>query len=101
MGRFNDIPRKGVSGFDRGLKCSASGVVECFVQQEDLGGVEAQLAKLPGNLLERVRPQTASDEGANMLGTQLHLNRTPGVKRERDESHCPQSMADGAALAIG
>lgn len=76
------------------------GIVERFMQQKDLGDFQPKRVKLPAKLLECVRAESSSDQGADMLGTEFHLDGPVRVQRERHVANGAEVMADRATFAL-
>src|SRR5262249_26281948 len=83
------------------LKRSTVLIIEGIVQEKDRGHLKSQRKKLSTELLKTVRSQAACDEAAEMLGAEIHINRTPRMKRKGQISKCAETMADRAATFVG
>ena len=77
------------------------GVVEGVVQEEDLGGFQAEGAEVAAELLEGVGAEAAGNQGAEVLGAQIGFHGAARVQGEGQETDRAQVVTDGAAATVG
>jgi hypothetical protein len=82
------------------LQGPAECIVEDFVEEENLFDGEAKFFELALQALESLGTEPAAEQGAEMVGTQVHFNHAIGMQRERTEGNRAESFTNGARNAL-
>ena len=75
-------------------------VVKRIVQQKDIARLQVDERKLPAELLERMGPEAAGDESAEVFAAEVDFDGAFEMERIGEITHGAEMITDGAATLV-